>query len=67
MKTEKRVKICGTEIERKGPGCKPKYCRRVPGRTAARASQRKNHQKEETKKGGVRAMHKLAPGRAAFR
>ena len=41
MKTEK-CKICGTEIERKGPGCKPKYCD-VCRAERRRASQRKTY------------------------
>ena len=62
MKTEK-CKICGTEIERKGPGCKPKYCD-VCRADRRRASQRKTYHKKEEQRKAQEAMHKLAPARS---
>lgn len=62
MKTEK-CKICGTEIERKGPGCKPKYCD-VCRAERRRASQRKTYHKKEEQRKAQEAMHKLAPARS---
>ena len=62
MKTEK-CKICGTEIERKGPGCKPKYCDACRAERR-RASQRKTYHKKEEQRKAQEAMHKLAPARS---
>ena len=62
MKTEK-CKICGTEIERKGPGCKPKYCD-VCRAERRRASQRKTYHKKEEQRKAQEAMDKLAPARS---
>ena len=50
-------------IERKGPGCKPKYCDACRAERR-RASQRKTYHKKEEQRKAQEAMHKLAPARS---
>ena len=58
-----RLKKERSWIERKGPGCKPKYCDACRAERR-RASQRKTYHKKEEQRKAQEAMHKLAPARS---
>lgn len=60
---ELKCEICGTEIERKGTGCKPKYCDACRAERR-RESQRKAYHKKEEQKKAREAMHNLTPARS---